>query len=943
MDIHTPDLKLNLKKITIAIIVLIVIALITSFGKITDFLGDYLWFQEVGYTSTYVKQVFAKLYVGIPFFFAFSAFIYFYFHRIKMNYYKHMNILTTKEDEKAVNRIMGIISAILGLFFSFAMAQSFWMQILRFMNATSFGKSDPIFNNDISFYVFTLPLLTEVFSFMLGFIVFLMIMTFIVYIVLISIRQPVEKEELGSKIRRLRTETGMQNLQKRVINLALGQIILIGIVFFLIIALRSYLATFGLLYSPTGAVFGAGYTDITVTLWVYRIQIAVGIISAILLVVARNKGNMKMAAIGPIALIAVYFLGLGAEAIVQSVIVAPNELSRERPYIENSLKMTKSAYGFDDIKVNEFDVEQDLTYEELLANEETITNISLNDYRPTNEAFNQLQGLRGYYNFYDVDIDRYMIDGKLTQVFLSARELDKEALDENAQTWVNRHLKYTHGYGITMAPVNKVTSSGQPQMIVRNVPPVSDFEELRVDVPQIYFGELTNDYVVVNTQETEFDYPSGEVLQTTSYEGDAGIQLSFFNKLLYSLKQRSFNLMVSGSIDSESRILLHRNIQERAKKIAPFLSYDEDAYAVVLDGKIYYIIDGYTSTQYYPYSQPFEGNSGLNYIRNSFKVIIDAYTGDINYYIVDTKDPLIETYHKIFPDLFKTMDEMPEGFVAHLRYPQSVFDIQAKMYGTYHTNQPDVFYNREDKWEIARQTYEEEMKEMESLYFTFKLPEEEKAEFVLSIPYTPNQKQNMLAFLVGRNDGENYGKLEIFQFPEDKTIIGPQQVEARISNNDVISRDLALWNSRGSQVIRGNILTIPINNSILYVEPLYIRADSEKAIPEVRRIIASFNDKVVMRDNLQDALAALFGVLPAQPGEEVTDPQAPEDPDSEVPTDEPPVIDDLDSEALIQRAGELYEAAQQALRSGSLSDYERNINELGEILDRLEQQSGSGN
>ncbi len=940
MDIHTPDLKLNLKKITIAIVLLIVIAVLTSFGKITDFLADYIWFKEVGYTSTYVKQVFAKLYIGVPFFFLFTAFIYFYFYRIKKNYYKHMNILTTKQDEKAVNRIMAIIAAILGLFFSFAMAQSFWMQILKFMNATSFGKADPIFNNDISFYVFTLPLLTEVFSFMLGFIVFLMIMTFVVYLVLISIRQPADKEELGSKIRRLRTETSFETIQKRVVNLALGQIILIGIVFFLVIALRSYLATFGLLYSPRGAVFGAGYTDIKVTLWVYRVQIAVGILSAIALVVARNKGNMKLAAIGPIALVAVYVLGMGAESIVQGVIVSPNELSRERPYIENSLRMTKSAYGFDDIKVNEFDVEQNLTYEELLANEETITNISLNDYRPTKEAFNQLQGLRGYYNFYDVDIDRYNIDEKLTQVFLSVRELDKEALDENAKTWVNEHLKYTHGYGITVAPVNQITTSGQPKMIVRNVPPVSDHPSLEVKVPQIYFGEMTNDYVVVGTDEKEFDYPSGEVLQTTAYQGTAGIKLGFFNKLLYSVKQQSFNLMVSGSIDSESKIILHRNILDRARKIAPFLSYDEDPYAVVLDGRIYYIIDGYTSTQYYPYSQPFEGNSGLNYIRNSFKVIIDAYNGEMDYYIVDTKDPLVETYDKIFPDLFKSMEEMPEGFASHLRYPQNIFDIQAKMYGTYHTDQPDVFYNREDKWEIAKQNYENEMREMESLYFTFKLPEEEKAEFVLSIPYTPNEKQNMLAFLVGRNDGENYGKLEIFQFPEDKTIIGPQQVEARISNNDVISRDLSLWDSRGSQVIRGNILTIPINNSILYIQPLYIRADSEKAIPEVKRIIASFNDVVVMRDNLGDVLASLFGAQVAAPEE--IDPQQPADPDIQPPGTELPVIVDEDTAALIQRASKLYEDAQQALRSGSLSDYEKNINELGELLDRLQQSGTTG-
>ena len=314
---------------------------------------------------------------------------------------------------------------------------------------------------------------------------------------------------------------------------------------------------------------------------------------------------------------------------VQAVIVSPNELARERKYITNSLEYTKMAYGLDDIDVEEFSVDQDLTYDDLLDNQDTISNISLNDYRPTNEAYNQLQGLRNYYKFHDVDIDRYIIDGKLTQMFLSVRELDKEALDDNAKTWVNQHLKYTHGYGLTMSPVNKVTSSGQPSMVVRNVPPVSDYKELEVTVPQIYFGELTNDYVVVNTDEQEFDYPMGEELQTTKYQGTAGIKLNFLNKVLYSIREGSFKLLVSGGVNSDSKIIINRNIMDRVNKIAPFLSYDEDPYAVVVNGKIYYIIDGYTTTKYFPYAEPF--NENANYIRNSFKVIVDAYNGDVDY------------------------------------------------------------------------------------------------------------------------------------------------------------------------------------------------------------------------------------------------------------------------------------------------------------------------
>ena len=629
METQSTKKKITFKKITITIIFMVIIAVLSSFGKLLDFWTDFLWFKEVGYTSTYIKQVFAKLYIGIPFFVAFTVFMYIYLQRIKSNYYKYMNILTTKDEEKTLNQTMGVVSVLTALFFSFGIANSFWMQILKFINSTSFNIKDPIFAKDIGFYVFTLPLVTEIFTFLLGFIIFLMLITIVIYIVLISIRQPMDKEELGSKIRRLRTDNSFASLQKRVMELALDQIMLIGVVFFAIVALRSYLASFGLLYSETGAIYGAGFTDINVTLGVYRIQIAVSIVSAIALILARYKRNKKLAAFGPIALVAVYLLGIGAEMAVQAVIVSPNELARERKYITNSLEYTKMAYGLDDIDVEEFPVDQDLTYDDLLDNQDTISNISLNDYRPTNEAYNQLQGLRNYYKFHDVDIDRYIIDGKLTQMFLSVRELDKEALDDNAKTWVNQHLKYTHGYGLTMSPVNKVTSSGQPSMVVRNVPPVSDYKELEVTVPQVYFGELTNDYVVVNTDEQEFDYPMGEELQTTKYQGTAGIKLNFLNKVLYSIREGSFKLLVSGGVNSDSKIIINRNIMDRVNKIAPFLSYDEDPYAVVVNGKIYYIIDGYTTTKYFPYAEPF--NENANYIRNSFKVIVDAYNGDVDY------------------------------------------------------------------------------------------------------------------------------------------------------------------------------------------------------------------------------------------------------------------------------------------------------------------------
>lgn len=936
MDENRSGKRRTRKKGALIVILVLVMLVSTFFGQLVNFISDVQWFSEVGYTKVFVKQVFSKLYLGVPFFAVFFSFIYLYLRRIKSNYYRYMNIVVLIEEEKGINRILMILSAAVSLLFALVISSNFWMEILQFVNATSFDIKEPIFQKDISFYVFLLPLIGGVSGYLMGLLLFLLFTTVAMYLVLLSIRPPFTEEDIPN-VRRLRTGSWSPFTGKKIKEMAWGQITMIAVVFFLVLGLRSYLMSFSLLYSPRGATFGAGYTDIKVTLWIYRIQIGVCAFAAVMAMMAYYRKKPRLLAMGPVLLVATYLVGTGAEFVVQGLIVSPNELEKERPYIAHGIEYTRQAYGLDQVDVTEFEASDSLTYENLMENKETIRNISLNDYRPTKEAFNQLQGLRGYYNFHDVDIDRYMVDGKLTQVFLSVRELDKSKLDENARTWINEHLKYTHGYGMTMAPVNQITASGQPHMLIRNVPSVSEFADLEVKVPQIYFGEMTNDYIIVNSKEQEFDYPSGDSLETAEYQGSAGIRLSILNKLLYALRQNNLKILISGSVTSDSRILIHRNILKRAEKIAPFLSYDEDPYAVLLDGRIYYIIDGFTTTQYYPYSEPIRGDQGINYVRNSVKVVVDAYQGTIDYYLSDATDPIAKTYQKIFPGLFQEIEAMPEALRAHLRYPQKYFDIQSVMYGQYHITKPDMFYNREDKWEIAQQNYGGAIEPMESLYFTFKLPKEERAEFVLSIPYTPNAKQNMTAFLVARNDGDHYGKLKLYKFPKNKTITGTEQVEAKISNDDKISKDLSLWNSRGSQVIRGNMLTIPIEQSLLYIEPLYIRADSENAIPEVRRIIAYYNDKVVMEDSLDKALMRLFNVNPAElsPEQQV---QIPEDSAPEVSEGE--AISDWmtegDTKQLILQANVLYEEAQEALKQGSLKDYEEKIHELGKLLKQLE-------
>ncbi|OPJ54715.1 UPF0182 family membrane protein [Alkalithermobacter paradoxus] len=892
--------------------------LIGSFSQIINFIANYNWFKEVGYVSTYTKIVFSRLYIGVPIFLVLNTFIYLYLMNIKRNYYKNMNILGSSEDDKNINTATFIVSSIVSFIFSVGISSSFWMEILKFKNSTQFNVTDPIFNKDISFYVFKLPLISEILSSLIGILVLLFIITLVYYLILISMKSQNKFYDFDkSKVWNL-SEYG--SIPKRILTLAFNKITIIGAVFFIIIAIQSYLSSFSILYSTRGIIHGAGFTDVHVTLLGYRIKSILSIVTSILIIIANIKQRYKLVLIGPILLVAVTILTSIGESAVQNFIVSPNEISRESTYIQYNIDYTKKAYDINNIREEDFAALSDLSLEDIINNEETVKNIPINDYRPTIQTYNQIQGIRSYYRFNDVDIDRYMIDGKLTQVFLSPREIDKSKLPQQAQTWINKHLKYTHGYGIVMSPVNEVTPSGQPKTIIRNIPPITESDSLRIERPEIYFGELTNDYIVINTKEDEFDYPKGETNAFTRYEGSAGIKLTPFNRLLYSIDRGSFKLLVSGAVNSDSRIILNRNISDRIKMIAPFITYDEDPYIVLVDGKLYWIIDGYTSTSRYPYSQPYE-HGKINYIRNSVKVVVDAYNGSVDYYISDDKDPIIKTYSKIFKDLFKPIDNMPQGIRNHIRYPQSVFDIQSRMYGTYHMKDIGVFYNKEDQWEIATEIYEgkNDPVEVESNYITFKLPGESKAEFLLTVPYTPRAKQNMIAMLVARNDNEKYGELVVYRFPKEKNILGPYQVESRINQDPEISRNLTQWDSGGSKVIRGHMITVPIEESILYVEPLYIKSDSKESIPEVKKIIMIYNDKIVMEDTLEDAINKLFKS------------------EGKVVDEKRDIVyrEDLSSNDLLLKANELYDRAQEAIRNGNFTDYGKYIDELGDVLRKL--------
>ena len=551
--------------------------------------------------------------------------------------------------------------------------------------------------------------------------------------------------------------------------------------------------------------------------------------------------------------------------------------------------------------------------------------------------YNSLQGFRRYYEFKNLDVDRYMIDGKYTQVFLSARELNQEKIDESSRTWINKHLKYTHGFGLAVSPTNKVSNSGQPELIVKDIPPKTS-TELEIKEPRIYYGEMTDDFIITNTDTKEFDYPEGDNNKETTYEGTGGIKLNFMNKLLFAINQGSPRILLSNDINKDSKIHITRNIAERVQKIAPFLEYDDDPYLVIDEGELFWVIDAFTTSDRYAYSEPINKNTTRNYIRNSVKVVVDAYNGDVDFYQVDENDPIASTYGKIYPGLLKPMSELPEGIKNNIRYSQVMFDIQSDVYRTYHMNNPTVFYNKEDVWQIAneKQSKDEENSKIESGYIITKLPDREEEEFVLMVPYTPREKDNMVSWLAALNDGDDYGKLVSYKLPKQKLVYGPMQIEKRIDQDTEISKELTLLDQQGSDVIRGGLLTIPIDDSLLFVEPIYLQSTGEERnLPEVKRVIVAYGDEIVMGTSLQDSLNQIFDIEPveeAPEGEE--DPEDQPDEGETPDTDLPPVIEG--QKDLIKKANTLFNDAESAQKSGNWAEYGEKLDELKEILKKLE-------
>ena len=719
-----------------------------------------------------------------------------------------------------------------------------WDLLLRFIYQVPYGHSDPLFGKDIGFYLFSLPLYVALKNWMLLILFLSALMAAAVY----SLHGEIDLDLKPWRISYAVIVHGSA---------------LLGL-YFAVKAWSYMLDRFLLLYNDNGVVVGAGYTDVHVELPILWLLV---VLSAAAAIVAW--ANMRLRTYRLLIVSAVLVWGgsfIFADlfpALFERFYVKPSELQLEAPYIQRNIALTRDAYNLQQIVVKPFPAEQGLTFQSLQDNRGTIDNIRLWDWQPLMDTYAQLQEIRTYYRFLDVDVDRYQIGGSYQQVTLSARELASSLLSANAQTWVNLHLLFTHGSGVVMSPVTQKSTEGLPDFYLKDIPPVASEGAPAITEPRIYFGESTSDYVIVKGSTPEFDYPKGKDNVYARYDGADGIPIGDAAwKTLFAWYFNDVNILLSSYLTSESRIMLHRNIQNRVQTIAPFLHLDRDPYIVISGGRLYWMQDAYTTSDWFPYAQPQPGGNA-NYIRNSVKVIIDAYNGTVAFYVTDPADPIVTTYRRIFPTLFKPFDAMPPDLQKHIRYPEDLFTIQASQYRAYHMDAPEVFYNREDLWQFPREPTSPDGNNASSgtrmtpYYMMMRLPGEKRTEFFLMLPMAPSQRENMIAWLAARCDLPDYGKLIVYEFPKDKLVYGPFQIEARINQNTEISQQISLWNQMGSRVIRGNLLVVPIENSLLYVSPLYLRAESGQ-LPELKRVIAAYGDRVVMENTLPEALAALF-------------------------------------------------------------------------------------
>ena len=895
--------------------------LILGIPAAAEFYTDWLWFTEVGYERVFLRsltvQGLVTAGVGAIAFALLGGNVLIAMRSLRPRPFMvatPQGPQTITVDPRTLRPIVLLAAAVVALMTAL-FAGGHWELWLYFVYGTPFGKTDPILGRDIGFYLFTLPVLEHIQGLLL-FLFLLMIGTAVVAYV------------LGG-------ETSLHPMRGLWVSPGAGRhVALLAAVLLLVLGFGAWLQISGLLTSRSGVVWGASYVDVHARMPALRALAGAAVIAAAIAAwAAFSAGGIMRLVIAGGLYVVVALAGPAYAAIIQRFVVGPNEQVRETPFITHNIAATRAAFGLDRVVERPLSGEAHLTRADLERNAATIENVPLWNDRPLLDTFSQLQEIRTYYDFVAVDNDRYTIDGKYRQIMLSARELNSQSLP--SRTWINERLTFTHGYGLTLGPVNEVTREGLPVLFIRDLPPVST-KDLHVTQPAIYYGELSSDHVFVNTKTEEFDYPRGDDNVFAAYKGEGGVRLSSaFRRLMFAIRFRSTDTFFSPNLSTDSRVMLYRRIAERLERIAPFLEYDPDPYLTISDGRLVWMQDVYTTSGRYPYSTQVRSPSatqtgGINYIRNAVKVTIDAYHGTTVFHVVDPSDPVAQTVAKMFPGLLRPLDNMPEDLRTRLRYPQQIFSIQATMFATYHMLNPAVFYNREDQWEVPTFDVGGQPQSMHPYYTIMKLPGESGPEYIQMLPFTPRQKDNLAAWMVARSDGENYGRLAVFQFPKQTVIFGPKQVAARISQDQVIAPQITLWNQQGSEVIQGTLLVIPIEESLIYIRPLYLRA-AGGSIPELKRVIVAYQNRIVMEETLDAALERIFpggGPRPAETAP-ATAPSAPRG-------EQPPIESTRgDLPALAAQARDHYQRALQAQRDGNWALYGEEIRKLGEVLEKM--------
>lgn len=902
----------------IAIALLVAIASLTLISTVIHWLTESWWFETVGLAEVFWQRITWQVGIWIGAFVVFVVFLAFnYWLALRLTGDRAFRFLESSELEPYTKKFANYIVALLIFLISFSVANlsaSAWELFPRFANAVAFNRLDPIYRQDLSFYVFRLPLLDNLENWMLTLLVSGLVLSVLVYVFKGILRFDWQWKSLV-------IEQQWQKLITKPIKIHLSLLIA---AIALDIAVDFWLERYELLYSSQGVVWGADYTDTHARLFAFWVMIIASVLLGLWAIASTWSNNLlrPLYGIGVYVLILMVVNGIYPE-LQQRFVVEPNELAKELPYIKHNIQFTREAYGLAEIDATDYQLKASASSDPsiLQENRATIDNIRLWDYRPLLSTYRQLQEIRFYYKFEDVDVDRYILNGDYRQVMLSPREFDYSQVPSSAKTWVNQRLKYTHGYGLVMNPVNEVTVDGLPVLFIKNIPPVSQ-TDLTIREPGIYYGELTQDYIYTGMNTYEFDYPRGDENAFIKYDGLGGVPLgSWWRRLAYAYDRNSLKILISSYFTPDSRIHYHRQITERVHHVAPFLKYDKDPYMVVVDGRLKWIIDAYTTSDRYPYSEAVAHeqkteliiDKDINYVRNPVKVVVDAKDGTMQFYVIDENEPVLATYRKMFPNLFQAKDTIPPDIQAHFRYPQDLFEIQAKMYLSYHMEDPQVFYNREDDWRFATELYDGAQEEVEADYLIMKLPEDTVEEFVLILPFTPVNRDNMIAWMAARSDGADYGKLSLYEFPKQELVYGPFQIDARIDQNPAIAEQITLWSQRGSRVIRGDILVIPIDGSLLYVQPLYLRA-AKGELPELTRIIVAYDREIVMTPTLEQSLATVFDRVP--PG---------------LDSDLPSTLDTTSQSAL-----EIYRQAQQALQQGNWIEYGQYQQQLQDILQKLD-------